>query len=151
MKPQKIAIKYGILTAVILIIYFLFLGIVGLNSHPAYSFINAAISAVGISLAIKSLRAKDKKGIKYHHGFITGLFTGIYATIIFTVFFITYYSYNTAFAHELMQNVSVNMDTGLLFLTVVIMGLASTLVVTFALMQLHKNKMHPNTHKKEIP
>lgn len=142
MKSQNTSLKYGIFTAVVLIVYFLFLGAIGLNANPAYSFVNAVISAVGISISLKSLHQKEKDGLDYYTGFKTGLMTGVYATIIFTIFFITYYSYDKSFAAKLLDNIKLDIDTGLLFLSVAVMGLASSLVITLALMQLHKKKQH---------
>src|SRR5699024_7496880 len=146
---HKIPFKYGLVTAVVLIVYFLFLGALHLNSNPAYSFVNAVICAVGISLAIRSLREHEGDGIDYYKGFKTGFLTGFYATIIFTIFFISYYSYSESFANELLLNIGLNVNTGLLFLGVAIMGFTSSLVVTLALMQLYKKRMHAhhNDHK----
>ncbi len=141
MKSINTSLKFGFLTAVILILYFLFLGLLGLNTIPAFSFVNAAICAVGISLSIKNLKEKRKQGMDYITGFKTGLLTGIFATIVFAIFFISYYVYNEAFSQALIENIGLSVDTGLMFLTVTIMGIASTLVVTLALMQLHKKKI----------
>ncbi len=143
MKKRNIAMKFGVFTAVILIVYFLFLGLIGINSNPVYSFVNAAICAVGISLAIRSLQEQNQEGVNYFDGFKTGFFTGAIATIIFTIFFITYYSYDQQFATALQKEIGEDgVNTGLLFLTVIVMGFASSVVVTFALMQLYKKKMH---------
>lgn len=146
MKNHKIPFKYGLVTAIVLIVYFLFLGALHLNSNPAYSFVNAVICAVGISISIRSLRKHEGEGIDYYEGFKTGFLTGFYATIIFTIFFISYYSYSANFANELMLNIGLNVNTGLLFVGVAVMGLASSLVMTFALMQLYKKKMHISQH-----
>lgn len=139
MKSKNPAIKFGILTAILLIVYFLFLGFLNLNSNPAFSFVNAVFVAVGISLAIKS--EKENKGqIKYQNGFKTGLVTGILATILFSIFFISYFSFNQDYAKKLIDSIGLDVNLGLLFVTVIFMGITSTLIITLALMQLHKQK-----------
>lgn len=148
MKFRDIAIKFGIFTGVILILYFLFLGVLGMNANPAYSVVNAPICAVGIALALKDLKTRQKNGFDYRNGFTIGILTGLIATVIFSVFFITYYSYNQSFAEELHKTMRVGMETGPLFLTVGIMGLCTSLVATFALMQLHKRKTQPQQQSR---
>ncbi len=142
MKTQKIVIKYGIFTAVILIAYFLFLSILGLSPNPVYSFVNAVICAVGISLSIKDFKERNPDSFHYKDGFITGFSTGICATIIFTIFFITYFSYDQAFADALLKNLGNNIDTGLMFFAVMVMGITSSMVVTLVLMQHYKRVWH---------
>lgn len=146
MQHRNIVLKYGIITALILIVYFLFLGFLDLNSNPMFSFANAPISAVGIALAIRDFKSKTTDGITYKDGYIVGLSTGTMATILFTLVFITYYSYNEQFSQELLDFIGMGMGAGLLFSTVFIMGLATTLISTFALMQLNKKSWNP---KKE--
>jgi len=138
MKNQRISLTYGIITGIVLIVYFLILGIIGWNSNPFFSFVNAGICAIAIFLAIKNRSRIDGKKFKYQNGFATGLLTGFYATIIFTIFFGFYYTNNTDFANKLLDKISLNPQEGILIFSVAIMGFASTLVVTLAIMQLFK-------------
>lgn len=88
MKNYNISIKSGIVTAVILILYFLVLGWLGVNSNPFYSFANALIITAGLSLAIRELKEKSSGRITYRRGFEVAFFAGIIATVLFSIFFI---------------------------------------------------------------
>lgn len=138
MKNQRISLTYGIITGIVLIAYFLILGIIGWNSNPFFSFINAGICALAIFLAIKNRSRIGGKTFKYQNGFATGLLTGFYATVIFTIFFGFYYTNNHGFAESLLNNIGMTPHEGVLIFSVAIMGFASTLVVTLAIMQLFK-------------
>ena len=138
MKTFKISVKFGVLIALILIIYFVILGICGVNANPAYSVFNAVITASGIALALKDLKNKKSGEIRYREGFITALVTGIIATIIFSVFFITYYVYVPGFSDELLQKVGKFANTGGIFITVIAMGISTSFIAALTLMQLNK-------------
>lgn len=149
MKNQSIPITYGIVTGLALIVYFLLLSTIGLHTNPIFSFVNAAICAVGIYACIKSYRRRQGDAFKYQNGFMAGIFTGFYATIIFTVFFGIYYANNQSFSDSLLSSIGLDLNSGLLILGVGIMGFASTLVVTLTLMQLFKkswNTREGNRH-----
>lgn len=139
MRKQSIPIRYGVSTGVVLIVYFLLLAIVGLNSNPAFSFFNAVITAGGIYLSIKSYRRHKSTKFRYQKGFMAGIFTGFYATVIFTIFFAIYFANNDAFAQALRDHIIIDTNAGLLIFGVALMGFASTMVVTLSLMQLFKD------------
>ncbi len=149
MDMLKTPLKFGILTAVILIVYFLVLGMGGVNANPAYSVFNVVITASGIALAIKEIKEKNAGKIHYRRGFETAFLTGIIATVIFSVFFITYFVYAPGFSEKLLKVVGKYANTGGVFATVVIMGVTTSFVVSFALMQLNKSLMYKKIKSKE--
>lgn len=149
MKPISIPLKFGVLTALILIAYFLVLGGLGVNSNPFFSFFNAIIFASCLSLSLRSLEEKEGSKVNYKRGFEVPFFTGIIATIIFSIFFITYYVYNPTFAKGLLEYIGNFASTGGIFLTVVIMGIVTSMVVSFALMQLHKKALRKVPSQKK--
>ena len=61
MEVQKIGIKYGIITGVVLIIYFLLLSIIDLLLQPVFSIANLLISGTGIYLVILELKKSQNK------------------------------------------------------------------------------------------
>lgn len=143
MKVFKISLQFGILIGILLILYFVVLGFLGVNDNPIYSFANPIMMAVGISLAIR--KAEMKYGvIPYKKGFELGIFAGIISTIIFSIFFITYFVYNTQFAESLTKRIGKYASTGSVFITVVIMGIVTAMITSFFLMQLHKRKLRRN-------
>lgn len=141
----KIYSTYGIGIAVLLIVYFLILKLIGLHQYPVLSSINALIFGVGIYLALKKYRSKVSE-IKYEKGFEAGLFTGGIASIIFTVFMALYmYQIDGEFATSIMEswNMETQLGTSMLVISILIMGLVTTLLLTFSFMQLFKRSWNP--------
>lgn len=141
MKRSSVPLMYGIFIAIALIAYFLLLSLFGLHTNPAYSIFNLVITGVGIFLAIKTYRDKKTAKFKYQKGFATGITAGFIATILFTAFFAIYSSVlNPNFEEELitMWETDWFVGIGMIIFTVALMGFATSLVVTLAIMQLYK-------------
>lgn len=136
----KSSTTYGIWIAIVLIAYFLLLKLVGLHQYPAFSIFNGIIYGVGLYMVTKAYRSKTT-GWKYEKGFEIGLFTGGIATIIFTIFMAVYmYQIDGEFAANILESWSLDYDLGasILLVSILIMGFATTLILTLAFMQLHK-------------
>ncbi len=136
----KIYSTYGIGIAVVLILYFLALKIIGLHQYPVLSSVNALIFGAGIYMALQKYRSTVAE-IKYEKGFEVGMFTGGIASIIFTVFMALYlYQFDHEFASAILDSWNMELDLGvsMLILTILIMGIVTTLLLTFAFMQLLK-------------
>lgn len=144
MKVFNISLQFGILVGILLILYFLILGVLGVNDQPIYSFANPIMMAVGISLAIR--KAEMKYGtLHYRKGFELGIYTGVIATVLFSIFFISYFVYNPQFSRSLVRRIGEKYtSTGSVFITVFIMGIVTAMITTFFLMQLHKRKIRRN-------
>lgn len=147
---SKIYIRYGLITAVILIVYFLLLKLMGLHDQPIYSVLNGVIFALGIYMAMKAY--KDKKSrFKYQKGFQLGLYTGGFATIIFTVFMAIFiYQIDSVFANKIVEGWSMDMNSGklLILVSIVFMGFSTSLVLTLAFMQLLKDSWNSAEGKR---
>lgn len=141
MKKFSYPITYGVLIAIGLIAYFLILSIFGLHINPAYSIFNLVILGTGLYFAVT--RYKEEKGPKFRFqkGFMVGLASGFLATILFTGFFALYAELDSGFFEELitMWETDWFVNIGMVIFTVALMGFASTLVITYAWAQLHKN------------
>lgn len=140
MKFFTLPIRFGIAASGSLIAYFLILSLFNLHTNVFYSLFNGIITGFAIYEAIKYRRIAEGKNFNYTKGFSTGLVTGFVATLIFTVFFAFY---STEINKEFLPNLSKawfkNFDfEGIVFFTVVIMGFATTLVLTLSFMQLFK-------------
>lgn len=136
----KIYSSYGIFIALALIVYFLILKLIGLNEYPALSVVNGLIYGVGLYLALKKF-GSSRKEIEYDKGFELGMFTGGIASIIFTVFMALYmYQFDVEFARNMMSRWSfeTSLGTTMLIITILTMGLITTLILTFTFMQLFK-------------
>lgn len=151
MKTYALPIRFGIATSICLIAYFLILSLFKLHTTIYYSLFNAIITAFGIYQAIKLYRVQYIDSFNYVKGFVVGMITGGAATGIFTVFFALYATeFNTEFLEKLS---TVWFDDyrsfeAIVFFTVAIMGLATTLVLTLAFMQLFKASN--NLKKKRV-
>ena len=137
----KVYSRYGIWIAVIMIAYFLILKLVGLHQYPVLSAVNGLIYGAGLYMAIKKYNSRKNKH-KYEKGFEVGLLSGGIATIIFTIFMAVYiYQIDTEFAANIMEawNLEYDLGTLMLLISILIMGFATSLVLTLSFMQLLKN------------
>ncbi|MGI0105437.1 DUF4199 domain-containing protein [Salinimicrobium sp. WS361] len=151
MKRSSVPLIYGIYIAIALIGYFLLLSLFDLHQNPAYSVFNMVITGGGIFLAIKKYRDKKLGKFKYQKGFMAGITAGFVATVIFTGFFAVYTSeLNPGFQEELitMWETDWFVNIGMLVFTVALMGFATSLVVTLAIMQLYKPTWNTSEGKK---
>ena len=142
MKQYALPIRFGIATSGCLIAYFLILSLFGQHTTVWFSLFNGVITGFGIYEAIKVFRYRQKDDFNYGMGFTAGMVTGSVATIIFTIFFAVY---ATEIAPEFLSELtavwfkSFENFEGIVFLTVAIMGFATTLVLTLSFMQLFKS------------
>lgn len=86
----NVHMRYGIITAIGLIAYFLIVKLFDLHENTTLRLFNGVIMAFGIYLSIKRKRALSGDNFTYYNGFVTGLYTGFLATIIFSVFMAIY-------------------------------------------------------------
>ncbi|HLT49743.1 DUF4199 family protein [Aequorivita nionensis] len=136
----KVYSRYGILIAVVLIVYFLLLKLVGLHQYPILSAVNGLIFTIGIYLALNTYKSQTND-FKFEEGFEVGLFSGGIASLLFTIFMAIYmYQIDNEFAIGILKKWGLEYDLGtlMLLLTILIMGFVTTLVLTFSFMQLLK-------------
>ena len=142
MTAYALPIRYGLATSGSLIAYFLVLSLFGLHTNVFYSLANGIFMGFGIFEAIKAFRLSEGKDYNFGKGFAAGAVTGVTATFVFTLFFAFY---STEINLEFLPNLAtVFFDDlrgfeGIVFLTVAIMGIATTVVLTLAFMQLFKS------------
>ncbi|MGI9549918.1 MAG: DUF4199 domain-containing protein [Aurantibacter sp.] len=141
MREYALPIRFGVATSGCLIAYFLILSLFGLHTNTFYSLFNGVITAFGIYEAIKYYKLKNEAGFNYGKGFMAGMVTGSVATIIFTLFFALYATeLSDDFLPQLSSSFFKDFENfeGIVFVTVAIMGFATTLVLTLSFMQLFK-------------
>lgn len=132
--------KYGFLITALLIAYFLLLRLFNLHTITVLSSFNAVIFGFGIYLAITSYK-KSKKTFKYEKGFQVGLLSGFFAAVLFGISMAVYmYHIEPSFAKTIIDSWDINISNGpfILIVSVLIMGLATSFVLTLAFMQLLK-------------
>lgn len=148
MDKMSLPIRFGFVTAAVLVAYFLILALFGKHTDIFYSLANAPITGLGIFETIKYTRIRQDKGFRYGNGFTAGVVCGFVATLLFTLFFAFYATeIDTAFLGHLSKAWSNDYENfeGIVFFTVAVMGFATTVVLTLAIMQLYKSV---NDHKK---
>lgn len=146
MEKMSLPIRFGFVTAAVLVAYFLILALFGKHTNIFYSMANALITGLGIHETIKYTRIRQDKGFRYGNGFSAGIVCGFVATILFTLFFAFYATeVDTAFLQHLSRAWSSDYENfeGIVFFTVAIMGFATTVVLTLAIMQLYKSVNDP--------
>ena len=137
----SVSLKFGVLIAVALVVYFFILRSFSLHQNPLLRLFNGIVMAAGIYYAIKYFKKSNSNAIGYFDGFKTGLFTGFIATIIFTAFMSIYmFHLDPNFTKVLMREwfSTYNQGAGVLVFIILIEGLSSTVVLTLAFMQLFK-------------
>lgn len=141
MKKVGLPVRFGLIISGILIAYFLILSLFDKHTNPVFSFLNAAITAFGIYETIKFYKLELADDFTYSKGIIAGLVSGVVATVAFSSFFLFYITeINDSFIIRLTEtaNVGYDISVGLVAFTVIIMGLATTLISSLTVMQYFK-------------
>lgn len=150
MKELSIPIRFGLVTAAVLVAYFLILALLDKHTHPAFSFFNAVITFFGIYEAVKLVKLHDTDTFTYEEGIKAGLITGGVATILFTIFFLVYASeLDSDFIPELSAFIDKRVETnvGMVTAIVAVMGAATTVICSLTVMQWFKKSNTPSENK----
>ena len=146
MKNLTLPIRFGIVASGCLIAYFLILALMGKHTNVFFSLFNGIITGFAIYETLKYTKIREGAQFGYGSGFKAGLTTGVVATILFTIFFALYCTeLNPSFLQEFSEVWSKDYTNfqGILFFTVFIMGIATTIVLTLTFMQLFKTSNNP--------
>ena len=144
MNNFTLPIRFAFALTTSLIAYFLVLSLFGLHTNPFFSLFNGVITGFAIYEAIRYRRIETGEDYNYTTGFSAGLVTGFIASILFTVFMAVYATeLEPVFLSELVSDFASHYDIGVATFAfiVLLMGLATTVVLTLAFMQLFKNKL----------
>jgi hypothetical protein len=139
-----LSVRFGIALTSSLIAYFLVLSLFGFHTNPFFSLFNGVITGFAIYEAIRYKRIELKSEYNYGEGFQAGIVTGFLATIIFTVFMAVYVTeIDPDFISKIAETFSksYNIGVGVFSFTVLLSGLATTIVLTLSFMQLFKHKL----------
>lgn len=144
MDKFTLPIRFAFALTTSLIAYFLVLSLFGLHTNPFFSLFNGVITGFAIYEAIRYRRIETGSDYNYTTGFSAGLVTGFLASILFTIFMSVYATeVNPNFLNELVSDFASHYDVGIATFSfiVLLMGLATTVVLTLSFMQLFKNKL----------
>lgn len=140
-----LSIRYGFALAASLIAYFLILSLFDAHTNPIYSMFNMVITAFAVYDVIRSRKHELRDQFKYYNGVSAGLATGFVGTVFFAIFMSVYTSdINPDFLNNLASHFLHNSDVNPMMFSfvVVIMGFATTVVMTLTFMQLFKKSVH---------
>jgi len=139
MKSNALYVKYGLLTAVALIGYFLLIRLVGLHDNHWLRVLNGVIVAYGIYAVIKKKKSIEKDTFEYFSGFATGILTGAIATFVFVLFMGIYlFHIDPPFAEMLMGYLAGAGGPEILLLILGIEGVSSSVILSLTFMQKFK-------------
>ncbi|WP_400190992.1 DUF4199 domain-containing protein [Hymenobacter sp. B81] len=144
LSPERNGIRYGLLTAAGMIAYFLLASLIGWATRVEYSYLNVAILAIGICMAIAHYRRVRHDRMPYLHGFGTGIITAAVAGVAFGVFLILYMVVNPNFVEQLRAEdfFGFDMSVTIAFLAVLLQGVMSGVIISLIAMQYFKSPDH---------
>ena len=146
MKTLSLPFRFGLVTSACLVAYFLILSLLGKHINVFFSLFNGVITGFAIYETIKYTKIREGSKFTYGSGFKAGITTGVVATLFFTVFFALYSTeLSPSFLDELSEVWAKDYSNfkGIVFFTVFIMGIATTIVLTLTFMQLFKASNNP--------
>ncbi len=150
---QKYTVATGIIIALCLVAYFLFMQSIGLGAVPEYRIFNFLIQFVIIAVCLRSYKQSHKGNYSYLEGFGLGCFASFIGVVLFAGFMYLYLQViNPDMLSDLRNNASMMGKYLTPFSTafaVVVEGSIAGLITSFALMQFFKDDaLHDPLKKK---
>lgn len=145
---EKIGLKYGLITAAGLIVYFFLMKLLGLVHIVELRFLNGLIMAVGVVLAIRAHKILLQGNLPYFRGFGTGIIAAVVATVIFASFMVIYAKVGGGAFVEMLSaeryfGERVASTPGVvIFSVLMIEGIISGVMISFIAMQYFKQREH---------
>lgn len=143
--------KYGILTAVALVTYFLIMRAFGLAQNYQLRFLNGVIMFSGIYFSIVSYKKNQHHPrFEYLEGLGEGVFTALITAVIFTSFLIIYLLIDQPFMNQISQQQLWGHHVRLMGVAIIIFmeALVSGSLFSFICMQRLKQNILPEVEQK---
>jgi drug/metabolite transporter (DMT)-like permease len=143
--PETNGIRYGLFTAVGMILYFLVASLLKLIDRIEFSFLNAIILAVGICMAIANYKRYRHDRMPYLHGFGTGIITAMVASLAFGLFFIIYAGVLNPHIMDGIRAADLfgfDLSVTIAFLAILLQGAMSGVIIALIAMQYYKSPDH---------
>ncbi|MCA1761984.1 MAG: DUF4199 domain-containing protein [Cryomorphaceae bacterium] len=142
---MKKSIVYGLLTALALVVYFLIMKVLGLETNFYLRIFNFVIIVAGV-YALLSSTIKSGNNISYFEGFGAGFRLTLTSVIVFLAFLGLYTHYIDPSFIEVLEQTGIwgsNISLGQAAFAIFIEGMASGVVISFAWMQYFKKYLSP--------
>ncbi|MCZ6899890.1 MAG: DUF4199 domain-containing protein, partial [Bacteroidetes bacterium] len=136
LKIENVAIKYGLLTSVGLITFFLVAKLLGIVYFLELRILNLLFVMIGIFLAIRYYKKNNSNMLTYFQGLGIGMLTTLLAVAVFAIFLVLYL---TIIDPALMMYIKENSVFGRYLNPFIIEGFGSGVISTFMIMQYLKN------------
>jgi len=150
---ERIGVRYGLLTCLGLVAYFLLMQTIGLGHIIELRFLNFIILAYGIYYAIMKLKIEVPEDDFYFKGLAEGVMVSIISVVPFAAFVATYLAYiDPNLMNEIRQNVHIsgNINTLSAFVVINLEGCASGVLITYVAMQYFSSAKHKETKRPYI-
>lgn len=144
MKPnsiERISVRYGVLTALALILFFFFMKLIGLAHVYELRALNLIFLFTGVYLSIRAYHTGHKAHASYLNGLGTGMLTSGIALAIFSTFVVIYLKVlDPAFMEYLKKDEYFGeyLNPFIAGAAIFLEGIMSGLLVSFILMQRYK-------------
>ena len=134
---ESISIRYGLLSTLGLIAYFLIMKIVGLVYMVELRTLNFIILLAGIYTALKKFQKTGKEPVTYLNGMALGTLTSAIAVIPFAIFIFVYLQVDNGLMEVIKNRDSFGtfLNPYMLAFVIGFEGIFSGLILTFILMQ----------------
>ncbi len=139
-------ITYGILTAIALIAYFLFMKLFGLETQVWLRIFNFVILGGAIFILLNRRIRRDPAGVGYFGGLGMGIRLTVTAIVVFVLFLAVYVNFIDAHFLEVVEASKMwgaDMTMDQVAVGILIEGVVSGVIITFILMQFFKGYIHP--------
>lgn len=101
---DRLAIRYGLLTTLGLIAYFLIMKLIGLVHIVELRVFNVMILSYGVWMALKVYIKQTGDEVVYLRTLALGVFTSLAAVLPFAIFIFLYMSWDTEFMQMVIEN-----------------------------------------------
>jgi hypothetical protein len=145
--PERNGIRFGVLTAAVLILYTLIANFAGFLDRIEAGSLNLVFLAGGVVLAIARFKKKAHGHMSYFKGFGTGIVTALVASVLLGLFFMVLTSLSPV-AQERVQALDLfGTDLGPLVagLGIILMGTMTGVITSLVAMQYFKQAFHQPT------
>lgn len=142
--PEMNGIRYGLLTALGMLVYFVVATLLNLTERIEFSFFNGFILAVGVTLAIARFRQAKEDRMAYLQGFGTGIITALTSAVAFGLFFIVYALINPAIMEQISARDYFGFDLSvtIAFLAIILLTAMGGMIISLIAMQYFKSPDH---------
>lgn len=141
---MKLPIKYGAITAVGLIAYFLLMKVLGLETNFFLRIFNFVFIIAGVYFLLNAMFKSSDNEFSYFAGLGAGIVMTVTAIIFFLVFLGAYVTYIDPKFMEVLEDSQMwgaNLELFEIAFAIFVEGLASGLIISFAMMQYFKKQI----------